>query len=218
MDAKDVTRAQEMFHGPKSEQALVLEAQAGCIEAMNELLLRYKTVLYRVVRRFTTNHEDTEDLVQDVMLRAFVKIGTFRNQSRFATWLIAIANNAAISLKRRGRNVSFFSLEGESADFSGVSRREFRDNRPDPEQDVVRRELLTIVRTVLQRQPRIAQVLVDECVFNEGRLRDVASSLGLGIDSAKSKLFRARRRVSESFERRGLIKRPITKTSRHVEP
>ena len=51
------------------------------------------------------------------------------------------------------------------------------------------------------------QIILERCVFDEARVADAASSLGLTIGSAKSTLYRARRRVSDSFARRGLIKR-----------
>ena len=200
------------------EHVLVAEAQAGRNDAMNELLVRHRTAVYRAARRFTNSHEDAEDLVQDVMLRAFLKVGTFRNQSQFATWLISIANNAALSMKRRGRNVCFFSLDAMNEALPGLSCWNAPDTRPNPEQNAVRRELLNILRAVLRRQPQMQQLLVEECVFNEARIGDVASSLGLTIGSAKSKLFRTRRMVSDSFERRGLVKRPKTKKSLRTEP
>lgn len=200
------------------DHALVVEAQAGKNDAMHELLTRHRTVLYRVARRFTRNHEDAEDLVQDVMLRAFLKVHTFRNQSQFSTWLIAIANNAALSMKRKEKKVYFSSLDSTNEEFPGLSRWNFPDTRPNPEQNASGRELLSILRTVLRRQPRAQQVLVEECVFNEERIGDVASSLGLTIGSAKSRLFRTRRRVSESFERRGLGRRSKTSTSPRADP
>jgi RNA polymerase sigma-70 factor (ECF subfamily) len=164
------------------------------------------------------SHEDAEDLIQDVMFRAFLKIHLFRNQCRFSTWLIAIANNAAVSANRKGKNLSFLSLDDDRKECPGLSRWSVADTRPNPEQNAVRRELLTILQTSIERQPRSHQVLVEECLLNEVRVCDVAMSLGLSTGSAKSRLFRARRRVSLSFERRGLIERPTTKTSRRVEP
>ncbi len=59
-----------------SEKALIAAAQAGMTDAMDELLVRHRSGLYRAARRFTQNHEDAEDLVQDAMLRAFVNVGS----------------------------------------------------------------------------------------------------------------------------------------------
>ena len=197
------------------EQALVSAAQAGMTEAMDELLLRHRTALYRAARRFTRSHEDAEDLVQDAMLRAFVNVRKFRKECQFATWLMAIVNNAALSMKRKGKNTFFVSLDSSAR----------RASRP---------ESLGYSRCSPQSRggghaagtPRISpnsafcgnhehtRAMLERCVFDEVRIADAASSLGLTIGSAKSSLYRARRRVSESFERRGLVKQ--TQSPKHA--
>jgi len=189
------------------EQALVAAAQAGMTDAMDELLVRHKTALYRAARRFTRCHEDAEDLVQDAMLRAFVNVRKFRNESHFATWLIAIVNNAALSMKRKGKNTYFVSVDSRHEEAAGLSRWDFPDVRLDPEQEVMQQEVRTFLHAVLQQQSRTHQIILERCVFDETRIADAATSLGLTIGSAKSSLYRARRRVSDSFKRRGLVKK-----------
>ena len=188
------------------EQALVAAAQAGMTGAMNDLLARHKTALYRAARRFTRTHEDAEDLVQDAMLRAFVNGHKFRNESHFGTWLIAIVHNAALSKKRKGKNAYFVSLDSKREEASGLARWDIPDVRRNPEEEITKQELLAFLRKVLLRQSRTHQIILQRCVFDEIRIADTASSLGLTIGSAKSSLYRARRRVSDSFVKRGLVK------------
>ncbi len=199
--------ARTSLHDQLREQALVAAAQAGMTEAMDELLLRHRTALYRAARRFTRSHEDAEDLVQEAMLRAFVNVRRFRRESQFATWLMAIVNNAARSMKRKGRNIFFVSIDSTHEEPAGQHRWDIPDVRHSPEEEAMQRELLAFLRTVLLRQSPTHQIVLERCVFDEVRIADTASSLGLTIGSAKSSLYRARRKVSDSFERRGLVKR-----------
>ena len=104
------------------EQALIAAAQAGISDAMDELLVRHRRCLYRAARRFTQTHEEAEDLVQDAMLRAFVNVGKFRHESHFATWLIAIVNNAGLSMKRKGKGVYWLSLDSRKDEFERPER------------------------------------------------------------------------------------------------
>ena len=199
--------ARAVTHDRTGEQALVAAAQAGIPQAMDELLLRHRSALYHAARRFTRSHEDAEDLVQDAMLRAFVNVRRFRNECHFATWLIAIVNNAALSIKRKGKNTYSISLDSKREEPAGLNRWDFPDVRRNPEEEVTQRELLAFLRSVVLRQSPTHQMVLERCVFDEVRIADTASSLGLTIGSAKSSLYRARRKVSDSFERRGLIKR-----------
>jgi len=188
-----------------SEQALIAAAQAGISDAIEELLVRHRRSLYRAARRLTKTHEDAEDLVQDAMLRAFVNVGKFRHESHFATWLIAIVNNAGLSMKRKGKNVYWSSLDSRREESHGGW--DIPDARRNPEQEIVQQELRAILQTVLLRQSRSHQTILEQCVFNEARIGDVASTLGLTLGSAKSSLYRARRRVVASFLKRGIAKR-----------
>ncbi len=189
------------------EDALVAAAQAGKPEAVGELLGRHKPALYRAARRFATNHEDAEDLVQDAMLRAYVNLRNFRNECHFGTWLTAIVNNAALSIKRRKRNVYFISLEGTPEGQAGLSRWDIPDVRRNPEEEAMQQELLTMLHRALLRQSQTHQRILKRRLFDEAPIAEAASSLGLTVASAKSSLFRARRRLSQSFERRGLVQR-----------
>ncbi len=195
------------LYDQSEEQALVAAAQAGMTDAMDKLLVRHKKALYRAARRYTRSHEDAEDLVQDAMLRACVNVRKFRKESHFATWLIAIVNNAALSMKRKGKNTYFVSLDSTHEDIAGPTRCDVPDVRLNPEQEILQQELRTFLQTILCRQSRTHQIILERCVFDEGRIADAATSLGLTIGSAKSSLYRARRRVSGSLERRGLVKR-----------
>ena len=196
------------------EQALVAAAQAGIAGAMDELLVRHKTALYRAARRFTRSHEDAEDLVQDAMVRAFVNVRKFRKECHFATWLTAIVNNAALSMKRRGKNTCFLSLDTSRDNQAGLSRWDIPDVRRSPEEEIMQQELVAFLQRALLRQSRTHQIILERCVFDEARIADAALSLGLTIGSAKSSLYRARRRVSDSFEKRGLVKRRKFQTMR----
>ena len=200
-------REHAIRHDASSEQALIAAAQAGISDAMDELLVRHRRCLYRAARRFTKSHEDAEDLVQDAMLRAFVNVGKFRNESHFATWLIAIVNNAGLSMKRKGKGVYFSSLDSRKDEPGVMSGWDIADHRPDPEQETMHRELLRIAQTVVLQQSRTRQIILEQCSFNKARIGEVASSLGLTVGSAKSSLYRARRRVFDSFLKRGIVKR-----------
>jgi RNA polymerase sigma-70 factor, ECF subfamily len=189
------------------EQALVAAAQAGMTDALEKLLVRHKAALYRAARRFTENHEDAEDLVQDAMLQAFVHVHRFRRECHFGTWLITIVNNAALSMKRRRKNRYFLSIDSGHEHITGQNRWEISDRRVNPERDLIQQELYTALHRVLVRQSPTHQTILERCVLDGVRVADVASSLGLTTSSAKSSLHRARRKLTESFERRGLITR-----------
>src|SRR5438045_5639139 len=89
------------------DQELVKRTQAGDAAAFDELVVKYTPRLYGLVYNMTSNHEDTNDLLQDIFAKAYKAIRGFRGKSSFYTWIHSIAVNMTLNfLKKRGRRFS----------------------------------------------------------------------------------------------------------------
>src|SRR3989442_4076202 len=101
-----VKSKREAMDQPRTDpdQELVKRTQAGDAAAFDELVIKYTPRLYGLVYNMTSNHEDTNDLLQDVFAKAYRAIKGFRGKSSFYTWIHSIAVNMTINfLKKRGR-------------------------------------------------------------------------------------------------------------------
>src|SRR3989475_13321386 len=77
---------------------------AGETKAFNELMIRYERQIYRVCYRFVENREDAMDLAQEVFIKAFEHLASFRRESSLKTWLYRIAMNHCINhVKKNAR-------------------------------------------------------------------------------------------------------------------
>src|SRR5438477_681658 len=84
--------------------SLVERYLAGDMTAFDELMLRYERQIYRVCYRFVENREDAMDLAQEVFIRVFEHLPTFRRESSLKTWLYRIAMNHCINhVKKHSR-------------------------------------------------------------------------------------------------------------------
>ena len=70
---------------------------AGETKAFDEIMIRYERQIYRVCYRFVENREDAMDLAQDVFVKAFEHLPTFRRESSLKTWLYRIAINHCLN-------------------------------------------------------------------------------------------------------------------------
>ena len=96
MDQQDQSR--------REDEELVARAQTGDSVAFDALVVKHSPRLYALVYNMTSNHDDTDDLLQDVWAKAYRSIGGFRGKSQFYTWLHSVAANTTLNfLKRRGR-------------------------------------------------------------------------------------------------------------------
>jgi len=105
------------------DQALVARTQSGDAAAFDELVVKYSPRLYGLVYNMTSNHEDTNDLLQDIFAKAYKSIRGFRGKSSFYTWIHSIAVNMTLNfLKKRGRR---YHLSLDDMDASVQNDKEF---------------------------------------------------------------------------------------------
>ena len=105
------------------DQQLVARTQGGDAAAFDQLVVKYTPRLYGLVYNMTSNHEDTNDLLQDVFSKAYKAIRGFRGKSSFYTWIHSIAVNMTLNfLKKRGRR---FHLSLDDVDASVQNDKEF---------------------------------------------------------------------------------------------
>ena len=111
--SRDLTKTSSWSRAPR----------AGEAGAFDELVVKYTPRLYGLVYNMTSNHEDTNDLLQDVFSKAYKSIGGFRGKSSFYTWIHSIAVNMTLNfLKKRGRR---FHLSLDDVDASIQNDKEF---------------------------------------------------------------------------------------------
>src|SRR5271156_4526048 len=93
----------ELHEQPDS--ALVRQIQSGEAAAFDELMRRYKHPVVNFVFRMLGNAQDADEIAQDVFVRVYQSLCTYRPEMKFSTWLFALARNAAIDrLRWRARH------------------------------------------------------------------------------------------------------------------
>ena len=85
---------------------LCRRCQRGDIHALEELYKRHKDKVYALALRLTNNVQDAEDIVQDVFVQVYRKIGGFREDAAFTSWLYRISTNISLSALRRKKRLA----------------------------------------------------------------------------------------------------------------
>jgi RNA polymerase sigma-70 factor, ECF subfamily len=148
--------------------------------------------VYTCALRLVGNPDDAADVTQDVYLRVVRKLGGFRHEASFSTWLNRVTTNVAMStLKRRTRR---FAVEGAAVPT------DTRDPAPDPaeraEAVALARRLERLVGELPEGQ---RQVLVLRDIYGQST-EEVANAMGLTPGAVKVRLFRARERLKADLE------------------
>lgn len=94
-----------------ADRELVRRAQAGDTAAFDTLVVKFSPRLYGMVYHMTSNHEDTNDLLQDIFAKAYRSLKRFRGTSSFYTWIYAIGTNMTLNFLKKRKRRAAWSLD-----------------------------------------------------------------------------------------------------------
>ena len=96
---------------PVTDEQIASKVQGGDKESFGLLLERYEDKIVRYARKFFSNDQDIEDLVQESFIKAYSNINSFDASRKFSPWLYRIAHNEFVNLLKKRSKSSFFSLD-----------------------------------------------------------------------------------------------------------
>jgi RNA polymerase sigma-70 factor, ECF subfamily len=184
-----------------ADLALVHASKEGDVAAFEQLVKRYDRRLLRIAQTVTRNREDSEDAVQEALLKAFQNLADFREDSQFSTWLIRITVNQSPMKLRKQRTQREVSLDEDFQADEDMLSMDVPDRSPTPEQLCWASELRGIlVRTVEELRPILRTVFVLRDV--EGlTIAQTAQALNLSQAAVKARLWRVRIHLRERLKR-----------------
>jgi RNA polymerase sigma-70 factor, ECF subfamily len=177
------------FPPATSDEGLVAVAKLGDRSAFAELWKRHSRTAFTKVYQITKNRADTEDVIQDAWIKAFIHLNAFDGRAKFSTWLTRIAINSAIMSLRRRRSRPEASLESDDKTWQ---IREIADQTKDVEEQYVTREGVERLRRAICRLNPQLRAVVEIQQSEDGQVKEIAELAGISISAAKSRLSRAR--------------------------
>ena len=181
----------------QADSELVRLAQSGDELAFEALVVKYQRRIARHVARYVPIASDVEDVVQEVFIRAFRGLHSFRGDSAFYTWLYRIATNAALTFLRQAPH------EEQLDDSDDERPNPFEPGISDgetPERTLMASQIADAVRQGLARmQPELVDALT---LFEvEGKsYSDIAQMFDVPVGTVRSRIFRAREALAKRLE------------------
>jgi RNA polymerase sigma-70 factor, ECF subfamily len=179
-----------------ADAELVARAQCGKLDAFEELARRHTQLIYRALIAILGDAADAQDAMQDTFLSAFKHIGNFQGRSKFSTWLVSIARNAALQRLRGRRNME--SIDNtDTEEERGFRPRQIAAWQENPEQSHSRTEVRRLVEEGLLQLPAKYRVIVVLRDIEQLSTDEVARQLGLTVPAVKTRLLRGRLMLRE---------------------
>lgn len=185
---------------------IVKRALAGHMDAYEKLVLTYEKLIYNICLRHSFSQEDSEDITQEVFLKMWRSLPSFKWESSFNTWIYRIAKNTCLDhIKMRG-DILCYSLTYEDDDDGETKETEIADPSPLPFEQLEAKERARLLYAAIDRlQPAQREILLLRDI--EGySYSQISEMLSLEEGTVKSRLNRARAALKEELEKTDLFK------------
>jgi len=172
-------------------------------DAFRALMREHNQALFRTARAILRDDAEAEEAVQEAWMQAYKGLETFRGDSKISTWLIRIVANEALGRlrrKRRTAEVIPMSIDDSPDEFA-------RDNTPDethgaaPEVQALRGEVRRLIETRIDSLPDQFRAVFVLRAVEELSVEETAAALGIPEATVRTRFFRARSLLRESFSR-----------------
>ena len=169
-----------------------------------ELVRRYKNKVYSTALRMTKSKEDAEDIAQDVFLKVYSGLPSFRAESNFSTYLYRITMNTSIDYLRKKTikpNPSSLYVDSEDGEYAI----ELEDTSPSPLAALEEKEKIIFLRKAIENLPDNHKQMIILRDINELSYDEIGEIMNLSEETVKSRINRARARLKKDIEESGNI-------------
>jgi len=173
----------------KSDFELVELFRSGDISGFNELVRRYQEKIYWIARRTLGNHDDADDVVQDVFVRVYEKIRFFRGESSFYTWLYRITLNVSLNALRKKRIKELLPYD--------EMLEEILPSEETSDRALHEQEYKTILERAIERLPAKQKAVFMMRYYDELPYEEMAKILGKSVGGLKANYFHALKKIQE---------------------
>ena len=193
----DATTAGGEAAGPP-DSAFVAEVLSGKTEVFKNLVTRYQPRIFAIARRYARRQDEVEDIVQEVFLRAYQKLHTYRGEAPFEHWLTRLGVRVCFDFLRqhqRSREISFTEMDSRESGWleSCVAAPEHSSDDADAARQLAAR-LLACVSPA-------ARLVITLLEIEERSVKEIAQLTGWSVPAVKIRAFRARGELKRCLAR-----------------
>jgi RNA polymerase sigma-70 factor, ECF subfamily len=178
------------------DSALIQLALAGQTECFTVLTNRHLPAVRRRIGPMVPNATDVDDLLQEVLLKVWRHLATFRSESTFRTWMTRVAINQALQSHRQEQRRPICQALGDFDTFASPYE--------SPHQYFARVEVAQAIRSAVLKLPALYRRVVTLCDLEQLSVRETAQRLQASVPTVKTQLFRARRLLLTALRRSNL--------------
>ena len=181
-----------------SDTEIIRRVLAGETESFGVLVRRHQSRLFALARRYLRREEDVADLVQDVLVKAFSRLNSWRGEAPFEHWLMRMATRAcldALRSQRRQREESLCDLSAEENEW--LDRHAASPDRSDHHAEAAR----SLVRKIFEQLSPAHRLVLTLLELEDRSVKEISLITGWSQTLVKVRAFRARAEMKRVLSR-----------------
>ena len=158
----------------------------------NWLVLKYQQKVYWLIRKMVIDHDDSNDLTQEVFIRVWKGLDDFRGEAKLYTWIYRIATNECLNFLQKKRRRFFLPIADVEAELSGKL-----DNSPLVDGDAIQLKLQKALLTLPEKQRLVFHMKY----YDELKYEEISEILGTSVGALKASYHLAVKKIEEFINR-----------------
>ena len=181
------------------DETLAALAADGDTDAFAVLVRRYEKTVFYAVYPMTGSRQEAEDVTQEVFLRVWRGLPTFRREAKFSTWLLSTARNVCIDcLRKRKHEKELFASPAEDTEAEAEPADE--STNADPACALLRKERTELVRAALAKLPEDYRLVLSLRELQGMSCAEIAALLDIREGTVRTRLHRAKKILKKILE------------------
>ena len=177
-----------------ADEVLIAKIAKGDRPAMEALFARYRVRVFKFVLRFVRNEAIAEELNSDVFVDIWRQAGTFEGRAAVSTWIFSIARFKALNALQRRTEDELDEAKAETIE----------DDTDDPETALAKKDKAAVLRQCLDALSSEHREIVTLVYYQHKSVEEVSGIVGIPEATVKTRMFYARKKLSELLAERGI--------------
>lgn len=180
------------------EKRLIEKILGGDQKSFEYFIEKYKKLVFHVVYRLIYNNEDREDICQEVFVKAYQNLGSFKNEAKLSTWLARIAYNTSLNhiSKKKEKMIEDYAHDEESL------LEQIKSKETSPAAWVERKDTKNRLFNEIEMLTEQQKTILSLYHWEEMSYEEIGEVMNLPLGTVKNYLFRARKSLKEKLERK----------------
>lgn len=182
------------------EEEIIKELKKNNKKVFSELVELYKNRIFSMAFKYTNDYIEAQDLAQEIFVKIYKEIGSFKYNSKLSTWIYKISTNTCIDWKRKHSKTKITSLNSMEEYKEDYYINKFNGRNEILEDRIINIERNKEIHKLIYNMSEIYKTVIIMYHFNEMNYDEISQALNISKKTVETRLYRARKILKDKLK------------------